>query len=168
MSGKAIRETLAALGVIASMVFVGIEIRQNTLLVEAQLESDEHSAWVTVDGSKQSEQFAATLAKSIERPEDLTLAEMVELDGYLYTYLDLLWRRSVLSDLGLGHDLNTEAWDTAQDYFGNEFARAWWEETDFKHSPELIESVERAMAEVSPTQDLDFYARIASRLSSDD
>ena len=30
MSGKAIRETLAALGVIASMVFVGLEIRQNT------------------------------------------------------------------------------------------------------------------------------------------
>ena len=31
MSGKAIRETLAALGVIASMVFVGFEIRQNTI-----------------------------------------------------------------------------------------------------------------------------------------
>ena len=30
MSGKAIRETLAALGVIASMIFVGLEIRQNT------------------------------------------------------------------------------------------------------------------------------------------
>ena len=30
MSGKAIRETLAALGVISSMVFVGLEIRQNT------------------------------------------------------------------------------------------------------------------------------------------
>ena len=30
MSGKAIRETLAALGVIASMVFVGVEIQQNT------------------------------------------------------------------------------------------------------------------------------------------
>ena len=29
MSGKAIRETLAALGVIASLVFVGMEIRQN-------------------------------------------------------------------------------------------------------------------------------------------
>ena len=30
MSGKAVRETLAALGVIASLVFVGVEIRQNT------------------------------------------------------------------------------------------------------------------------------------------
>ncbi len=33
MSGKAIRETLAALGVSASVVFVGLEIRQNTAAV---------------------------------------------------------------------------------------------------------------------------------------
>jgi hypothetical protein len=40
MSGKAIRETLGFLGVIASMVFVGMEIRQNTLALrrEAALE----------------------------------------------------------------------------------------------------------------------------------
>ena len=36
MSGKAIRETLAALGVIASMVFVGWEIRQNNALARGQ------------------------------------------------------------------------------------------------------------------------------------
>lgn len=35
MSGKAVRETLAALGVIASMVFVGWEIRQNNRFAEA-------------------------------------------------------------------------------------------------------------------------------------
>ena len=36
MSGKAIRETLAALGVIASMVFVGMELRQNNDLARAE------------------------------------------------------------------------------------------------------------------------------------
>ena len=36
MSGKAIRETLAALGVIASMVFVGWEIQQNTAAIRGQ------------------------------------------------------------------------------------------------------------------------------------
>jgi len=35
MSGKAVRETLAALGVIASLVFVGAEIRQNTRAVRS-------------------------------------------------------------------------------------------------------------------------------------
>ncbi len=36
MSGKAIRETLAALGVIASMVFIGLEIQQNNQLARGQ------------------------------------------------------------------------------------------------------------------------------------
>ena len=35
MSGKAIGETLAAFGVMASMVFVGLEIRQNTIMGRA-------------------------------------------------------------------------------------------------------------------------------------
>ena len=36
MSGKAARETLAALGMIASMVFVGLEIQQNNQLARGQ------------------------------------------------------------------------------------------------------------------------------------
>ena len=40
MSGKAIREALAALGVMASMVFVGLEIRQNTIVARAAAYQD--------------------------------------------------------------------------------------------------------------------------------
>ena len=35
MSGKAVRETFTSLGVIASMIFVGLEIRQNTMVARA-------------------------------------------------------------------------------------------------------------------------------------
>ena len=40
MSGKAIRETLAALAVVASLVFVGLEIQQNTVASQAEQEND--------------------------------------------------------------------------------------------------------------------------------
>ena len=36
MSAKAIRETLGFIGVIASMVFVGLEIQQNTIASQAE------------------------------------------------------------------------------------------------------------------------------------
>ena len=36
MSGKAVRETLGFIGVMASLVFVGLEIRQNTTVARAQ------------------------------------------------------------------------------------------------------------------------------------
>ena len=35
MSGKAVRETLGFLGVVASLVFVGLEIRNNTVVAQA-------------------------------------------------------------------------------------------------------------------------------------
>jgi len=40
MSGKVVRETLAALGVIASLVFVGLEIQQNTAVARATALND--------------------------------------------------------------------------------------------------------------------------------
>jgi hypothetical protein len=40
MSGAAIRETFTALGVVVSLVFVGLELRQNTLAVKAAALND--------------------------------------------------------------------------------------------------------------------------------
>ena len=40
MSGMALRETLGFLGVMASLVFVGLEIRQNTALARATAFND--------------------------------------------------------------------------------------------------------------------------------
>ena len=40
MSGKAIRETLGFLAVVASMVFVGVEIQQNSQSVQAATYQD--------------------------------------------------------------------------------------------------------------------------------
>ena len=44
MSGKAIRETLGFIGVIASLVFVGMEIRQTTLASEREAVLDRSAA----------------------------------------------------------------------------------------------------------------------------
>ena len=43
-----------------------------------------------MDGTRQSEEFAKVLAKSIEKPQDLTLAEFFELDAYYQGVLDQL------------------------------------------------------------------------------
>jgi hypothetical protein len=156
---------LGNLAVLAGIVLVAIEINQNSVLVEAQLESELYAAWVDIDASKQSEAFAEVLAKAIEQPEQLTLAEMVELDGYLYSYFDLLWRREQLHSFGIGDDLETEIRGNIRDYFGNPFAHAWWEETKFKYGPEFVATFERVLSEISPEQDAQFFGRIEERLA---
>ena len=157
---------LGNLGVLAGIILVAVQINQNSALVEAQLESDEAAAWVEIDASKQGENFGDVLAKAIERPEDLTLSEMVALDGYLYSYLDQLWRREQLYGIGLGNDLEDEIRGSIRDFFGNRFAQAWWAETKFKFGADFIQTFERVLREVSPDQDAEFFDRIEARLTS--
>ena len=104
------------------------------------------------------------LAKAIENPANLTLAEMLEMDGYLFTYIDQLQRRGALYELGLGTDVGGLVRGSIEEFFGNEFAQAWWEESKFRFDDEFIEIVEREMQNVSPNQDVEFFGRIASRL----
>jgi hypothetical protein len=40
MSGKAVRDTIGFIGVVASLVFVGLEIRQNTAMARGQTRQD--------------------------------------------------------------------------------------------------------------------------------
>ena len=79
-----------------------------------------------MDSTRQSEEFAKVLAKSIERPQDLTLAEFFELDAYYQGVLDQLqtvasqaeseYRPSSIEDIIANN---------AEIYFGNAFAKAW-------------------------------------------
>jgi len=163
-----ILKPIGNLAVVAGIVLVVLELNQNSKLVEAQLESDEFASWLAVDASKQSETFGEVLAKSIERPEELTLGEMVELDGYLYTYLDLLWRRETLHTLGIGSDLEVQARTSMTYYFGNRFAQAWWAESKFRFEDEFVTTIDRLMPEVSADQDIEFFGRIRTRLSAGD
>jgi len=156
---------LANIGVLVGLILVALQIRQNTVLVRAELVSNATDSWIDIDASKQSDNFASVLAKSIDDPQELTSAEIIELDGYLYTYLDQLLRDRQLHELGV-FDVPSE--DLIQmsimDYFGNEFARAWWAETKSQWPPDIIDLVDREMETVSVNQDLEKIERIRRRL----
>ena len=77
---------IANFGVIAGIVFLGLEVQQNMVLIRAEMMSNDTDAWIAIDSSKQDEQFALVLAKSMEQPHDLTLAEMIQLDGNLIAH----------------------------------------------------------------------------------
>jgi len=70
MSAKMIREALAALGVILSMLFVGLELRQNTLAVRATALNDLASAsrdWLLAISSNP--ELTATMVRWVEGAE---------------------------------------------------------------------------------------------------
>lgn len=157
---------MASFGVLAGLIMVGLQIQQNTVWVRAEMASSFADAWMDIDSSKQDGAFAAVLAKSIEQPEDLTLAEMIQLDGYYFTYLDQLERERQLGGLEVSEDsIDRLIAATLPHFFGNAYAQAWWAESKFKLSDDLEEIVDREIAKISADHDQDYYARIRARLS---
>jgi hypothetical protein len=69
---------------------VTFEIRQNSTLARGDSVTQFVTNWEEIDRSRQDPAFAVTYAKSIERPQDLTLAEMIQLDGYYFSIMDQL------------------------------------------------------------------------------
>ena len=169
MQANRIKEWLqivGSFGVLAGLILVALQIQQNTVLVRAELTSSMWDAWIGIDASKQSENFAGVLAKAIESPQDLTMAEMIELDGYLFTYIDQLGREREMYLSGI-FDEPPEVLVriSIHDYFGNEFARSWWEETKWKFLPDIVEIIDREMESISANQDIEYFGRIRARLS---
>ena len=159
-------QVIGNFGVLAGLILVAVQIQQNTVLVRAELLSNEWDAWISIDASKQSERFASVLAKSIVNPQELNAAEILELDGYLFSYIDQLIRDRELYDLGVfDTPLETQISGSLSDYFGNQFARVWWEETKWKFSLDIVEIIDREMEKISVTQDIDYIERIKATLS---
>ncbi len=72
-------QVIGSFGGLAGLILVALQIQQNTVLVRAELVSNASDAWINIDASKQSENFASVLAKSIVNPQELTTAESLEL-----------------------------------------------------------------------------------------
>ena len=84
MSGKAIRETLAALGVIASMIFVGMEIRQNTTAIQTNTSQGVFTQYM--DGARpvmENPELAELIVRADTAPGSLSLADSLRYNLYL-------------------------------------------------------------------------------------
>jgi len=99
-----LKEALAALGVILSLLFVGLEIRQNTLAVKSstlQTISDSHRTLILE--SIHDESFSALVTRALngETTEDFTDNENTRLFGYYIVYVSQLENTYVQLNAGI-------------------------------------------------------------------
>lgn len=116
------------LAIIAGLVLVAIELKQNSDIAEAQLLYEESMRMTTLEYSLIGEGAAAVWAKSIEQPHKLTLTERRIMEAYYWTFLEQVRSARLLVDLGL-LDEAAWRWRTANEvsfFFGNDYGRAWW------------------------------------------
>ena len=131
--------------------------------------SDYQGRWVAMDLSWQSQDLASTWAKAIENPDDLTVTEMVQLSGLLWSYLDHISANRVLWELGVFEDpLDSHdqvITDNAELFFGNKFAQVWWLENRNNLHPLTVELMDREIKKVSTDDNLDYYKRVKARMN---
>ena len=140
-------ETGSVLVLVGGLVLVAAKINQSTNITRVQLDTSVRQNWRAVDGTRQSEEFAKVLAKSIENPQDLTLAEFFELDAYYQGVLDQLEAVAKHAEAGYREESLEEMFsNNAEIYFGNAFAKAWVARHYSKQSNQSAEWVQVLLA----------------------
>ena len=121
-------QVAANIGIVLGLVLVGVQLKQNSDLARIQLVYAESQSAIDLELEVVGEQGAAVWAKSIEDPEDLTLAEVRIMEALLWGFAENLHGTYRLAELGL---LEEEDWRRRVEsevtfYLSDRYSRAWW------------------------------------------
>ena len=139
----------ANIGIVLGLVLVGLQLRQNSELTRIQLLYEESNRAIELETEVVGEQAAEVWAKSIEAPEELTLAEIRIMEALLWSFVEQLRGTYRLAELGL---LSDEDWQKRAEgevtfYLSDRYSRAWWKNISTGNS-NIPEELRRVVDEV--------------------
>jgi len=147
----AVAELLGALGVIASLLYLAVQIRENSRVVQASAsQAVADSAQARLLAVAQSPSLASTLAKLAERPAELSPAELLQANylrtasfkGFENQFFQ--FRRGLLAeDIWKGYEFFLVANLLAPD------VRDWWKRSKAGFDPAFRDHVEALLTEPS-------------------
>ena len=149
---------LANVAILAGLALVAYELNQNSSLARTALVNDgnlvQNQIWANVMGETPSE----VIARAIECPEEMSFADFMAMDAFLFSSVNMLYRDYQLAE---EHIFTEEDWKRSVDtyaswYLGNDFGRAWWDEEARHFFPD--EFVRHVEAQLESTQGGDSYS----------
>jgi hypothetical protein len=162
-------QTAAAFGAILALVAVGYEIRQSNRIAEQQNISSIYTNLVTFHIAEVETGISSAVAKATYEPENLTPAEKIDLDSWLTAWIALAEHDYITQTVG-----NSPQWvvdsvllSLAEDskyYFGNKYARAWFEENTYWMSEAITKTVREALVNQPLGSDAEYRKRIDRRM----
>lgn len=138
----------ANIGVLAGIVFLALEIRQNSDLARLQFAEDRQALWQEGEIAVFGDKIAVVWAKSIQDPASLTLAETRALDAYLAFQLTNASRVFQLEKAGLLESGYTKSYveGNLPFFFDTQFAKVWWEIEGRGWGDEFVQIAEPVIA----------------------
>ena len=124
---KGIAELVGIAAIVASLVFVGLQMQQDRQLARAELGSFALEFRAAVDFGMSDPDVGRVWAKMLERPQDLSLAETVQVEGILRSARGMMLRECYLQAMGVFGECESLVGGVTREYFSNEYAQAWWQ-----------------------------------------
>lgn len=123
-------QILAALGVVAGLLFVAQELHQNNKLARAESVRDIYLEWQEIYRFSYTNDVSLLLRKSIERPTELTDAEALRLSDYYFMYVGAYMVQVAMEErFDLAYDAEEYIFDIVP-LFATEFGRNWLRENE--------------------------------------
>ena len=156
------------LGILVGLLLVALELNQATVTARAEMATSFQDRWVDMDISWQDASFSETWAKSLTRPTELTTSEMLQMNGFMWTFGDHVASYRLLWDLGIfvppQDSYEAVVRDVADIYFGSSYGRAWYEENKSSFHPVAVEILDEEIKRFQSDEYLAQFERIKKRL----
>lgn len=159
----------ANVGIIAGLLLVGAQLKQNSELLKTQMLYEESSRLVDLETEVVGEIGAEVWAKSISDPRSLNLAEQRVIEALLWSFVEQLRSTRLLGQLGLIEDAEWRARvnSDAAFYLGNEYGRAWWanfSDGNTSLPADLVMEIDSHLANAVPDYTLDYAKAVMDLL----
>lgn len=141
---KEVAELIAIVAVVASLVFVGMQMQQDRVHARAELGADSFSNLASLSVELAGEELAPIIAKAIEKPEELTTAEKLQVNGYLEAFTYLILRDCYLKEREVFVECDVIVREYGPRFFGNRYAQSWWrlqKAGDLEFMPDWVDAV---------------------------
>lgn len=160
-------QLVASVVVPISILLLAQELRQNNTLAEAEMVNDIYKGWQDIDRLNFESGAMVLFAKSVEKPEELTDAEIMQLDARFTMIMNVYSRQSLMYfRYELACDPTENLSPSARWLFGGRFARAWFSANSdmLKNDPKTFEVIDREIKANPVLTEFSYPDEIRSRL----
>jgi len=119
-------EVIGVVAIVASLIFVGLQLQQDRHLIRAELGAGSQDFSAMVDLALGDPAVSSAWAKMVERPEDLSVEEMLRVNSVLAAARRLFLRECYLVALEVFVECESLIHGQATQYFGSRYAQSWW------------------------------------------
>jgi hypothetical protein len=152
IGGKEIVELVGISAIVASLIFVGYQIKQDRMIARSELGSETATLLVEIHDAMSNPEWSEVYAKMLDRPGDLSVDEMLQINHRLEAISQIFFRECYLLTRGVFDGCDTVIRTHLPIFFGNRYAQIWWQESMMK--PLLPSWVDEEIAKLDPDTEM--------------